>query len=488
MDEILESGIWAAKELDSEWKGGTNTTLILTGTFQNAELSIPSNDTSVRLDNDLLTIKTYLKTLSLPSSIPDTQQLHFHKRALQFFIRGNRLWRKEGMGRHQLVIFGQERSRILRETHDQLGHKGFYSTCCTIVDRFWWPLLDKNLQWYLKTCHQCQIRSIKKVVISPTISIPSTLFRKAFTDMMYMPTSHGYSYVVQACCSLSNWPEFRMLRKETGRTLGAFLFEDILCRWGAVEEIIMDNGSPFIAALDWLAQKYHIRHIRISAYNSKANSVVEHFHRSIRDSLIKTCNGDITQWPTLAHHVFWADRVTTQKSTSFSPYYLAHGTEPLLPFDLIEATFMLPDLPALISTTELVSLRARQLLKHDEDLELARERLLKSRIASIKDFERCFARTIKDYSFPPGSLILVLNKKIEAASNAKCKPRYFGPMVVVSRSQGGSYQLAELDGSLSKLKFAAFRIIPYHAHSPTSLEVTQFIDPQALSGIKNEHD
>jgi hypothetical protein len=92
---------------------------------------------------------------------------------------------------------------------------------------------------------------------------------------MHMLIAQGFSYVVQARCSLSAWPEWRMLRKENGWTLGAFLFEEVLCRWGGVEEIVSDNGTPFVAALDWLAEKYSIRHICISAYNSRANGIVE---------------------------------------------------------------------------------------------------------------------------------------------------------------------------------------------------------------------
>ncbi|KIK32840.1 hypothetical protein CY34DRAFT_100676, partial [Suillus luteus UH-Slu-Lm8-n1] len=165
---------------------------------------------------------------------------------------------------------------------------------------------------------------------------------------------------------------------------------------------------------------------------------------------------------------------------------LAHGVEPLLPFDLTEATFLLPDISAQLSTAELVGLRACQLAKREDDLALAQQQLFSSRLASVKDFERRFASSIHDYNFPPGSLVLVLNKKIEAASNIKCKPRYFGPMVVVSRSQGGSYRLAEVDGSVSKLKFAAFRLIPYHPHSSTSIEVTQFLNIQDLAGTTPE--
>jgi len=486
IEEVLGCGLWVAAAV--ERSHNIPVALVSAASTLTSDSTIPSTELSLHLDRELQTIHTLLDTLAFPSNMPLSDHPRLRKHAYQFFVRGQRLWRKESSGRHQLVIFGKDRLRIMTEAHDALRHKGFYSTRQTISDRFWWPMLDKDLTWYLKTCHQCRIRSVTKVILPPTISIPSMLFRKAFTDSMYMLASHGFSYIVQAHCSLSSWPEFRMLRKETGLTLGAFLFEEILCRWGGIEEIVTDNGTPFVAALDWLAQKYHIRHIRISAYNSKANGIVERSHQTIRDSLIKACNGDISQWPTLAHHVFCSNRITTRQSTNHTPFFIAHGTKPLLPFNITKATFLLPNIPVQIPTSTLIAIRAWQLAKQEEDLAHIHTRILKSRFASIKDFERRFANMIHDHDFPPGSLILVLNKKIELASNAKCKPRYFGPMVVISHSQGGSYWLGELDGSISKLKFAAFRIIPYHPRSPMSIEVTQYIDLQALTGNNDEAD
>ena len=116
------------------------------------------------------------------------------------------------------------------------------------------------------------------------------------------------------------------------------------------------------------------------------------------------------------------------------------------------------------------------------------EHVLKSCLASVTDFERQFTNTIRDYDFKPGSLVLVLNKKIEPASNAKCKPHYFGPMVVISCSQNGSYRLAEVDGSISKLKSAAFRLIPYFPQSLDTIKVTQFVNTEDLAGIAPEEE
>ena len=79
------------------------------------------------------------------------------------------------------------------------------------------------------------------------------LFRKVHLDMMVMPRSAGYQYIVQARCALTTYPKWQMLHSENASALTSFIFENILCRWGTLAEIVTDNGPAFVQALDVLA-------------------------------------------------------------------------------------------------------------------------------------------------------------------------------------------------------------------------------------------
>ena len=337
-------------------------------------------------------------------------------------------------------------------------------------------MLEQDVRWYVRSCHECQTRQIKKIFIPPIVATPASLFRRVHIDTMYLPRAQGFRLLLHARCSLSAYPEARPIRSESARLIATFVFEDIMCRWGAVEEIITDNGAPFVKAIEYMRKRWGVMHIRISGYNSRANAVVERAHRSVRESLIKTCDGNESRWPSVLPAVIWAERVSIQRSTGYSPYRIAHGVEPLFPFDIAEATYMTPPLDAPMTTEELLSVRARQLEKREEDLAAIADRLLKARQESVKQFIDAHRRQIVDYDFEPGSLVLVRNSAVEQELDRKTKPRFFGPMMVVRRTARGAYILSELDGAVSKLPFAAFRVIPYYPRSLASVPVTRVID------------
>lgn len=107
-------------------------------------------------------------------------------------------------------------------------------------------------------------------------------------------------------------------------------------------------------------------------------------------------------------------------------------------------------------------------------------------------FEAEHQHTMKDFNFSRGDLVLVRNTIIEKhlSSVAKMAPRYYGPMLVVSRNRGGAYVLCELDGTLFHRPFAAFRLVPYFARRHIEIPaLAELLDvPHRLPDMEDDFD
>ena len=55
----------------------------------------------------------------------------------------------------QLVVVEENRMRLLKSYHNDMGHKGAYATGKLLQQRFWWPVIEEDVIWYVRTCHLC---------------------------------------------------------------------------------------------------------------------------------------------------------------------------------------------------------------------------------------------------------------------------------------------------------------------------------------------
>ena len=451
------------------------------------EINLPSCYAARAQQEDLLRdIKQFLTTLEAPH-IPDLQKKRrFLAKAMDFFVKEDKLYKRNGSKPPLLVITEPtNKLTVLTQAHENLGHRGVQAVHETIRHRFFWPHMRADIYHHVRSCHECQIRSLKRMEIPLTVSAPTSLFAKIYIDIMHMPESKGFKYIVAARDDLSGTCEAQALRKATSKELSKFFWNLIYCRYGAPQKVVTDNGPEVKKAFEILLKRLGIPQIKITPYNHHANGVVERGHFTLREAIVKACQGNIKDWPDKIPEAVFADRVTVSRVTGFSPYQLLHGTDPILPLDLAEATFLVDGFRPGLTTSELLALRMRQLEKHESDKVRAAETLRKARFASKAQFEQRFHRRMTKETYEAGELVLVRNSAIESSLDRKHKPRYLGPYQVVGRTEHGAYQLRELDGTNMQTKIAPFRLLPYISRHHSFMRTNRNDPSNANSGTTN---
>lgn len=421
----------------------------------------------------------FLLTLKRPDDILASDMGKFARLVANFFLYNGRLYRRASNGAHQQVMKRSDRAEILASLHDRLGHKGTLATIRAVTQRYWWSGVQSDVDIWIRSCHSCQLRRERKTRVPVQPSAPTQIFRYFHMDIMRMPSSRGFKYIVLARDDATDWPEGKALRKATSQAIATFLLENIISRWGAIEILVTDNGPENIGeAVQILLRRHGIQHIKISPYNSRANGAVERGHRTFRENIIRSCEGNPLLWPDMVFPALMAERATIRTSTGYSPFFLAHGYHPLLPTDAYFLTFGWDAKP--MTQDELLVERTKILAQKPEHEEEALKRLKAARFKSAEAWNKAHSHTLRHEDFNPGDLVLVRNSAIETEHSRKHKPRWLGPMVIVRRTRGGCYVLAELSGAISKLRFAATRLAEYYRREGLSFVIEDFIPASTL--------
>lgn len=132
---------------------------------------------------------------------------------------------------------------------------------------------------------------------------------------------------------VTKWVEAEALPRATEDSVIQFLFH-IFVRYGLPRDIITDGGPQFagnkIAAT---LKNYHIQHKITSPYQPQENGQVESTNKVIEAIQTKTIASHKRGLATRLLEALWAYRTTWRRTTSYSPYQLVFGKEPISPIE-----------------------------------------------------------------------------------------------------------------------------------------------------------
>ena len=140
---------------------------------------------------------------------------------------------------------------------------------------------------------------------------------------------------------------------------------------------------------------------------------------NVRQALFKAADGEEYKWSQVAHSVFWVERIMIRKRMGCSPYYAAMGTHLLIPMDIVKATYLQPAPDSVLSRTNLIMRRAIVLQKRVTHLDRFRSRVFEAHRKVAIRFDEIHIKTIQDFDFKHGDLVLMHNSQIEKSLNRK---------------------------------------------------------------------
>ena len=405
----------------------------------------------------------YIETDRIPDYFTEEAKRQLIRQARHFQTKHGLLYKKNRKDPdHPLrVVKWTEVEPVLymMHKHPTAGHLGTDAMYYKIAERYYWDQMYRDIQEYVRTCTQCQVRKkgTRKEPLHP-IQIGRAFERIGIDLVGPLPiTQQNNRYIIVATEYLTRWPEAKAVPDAGANTLAKFIFEEIVCRHGTPKVILSDQGRNFISeTIRILCEQFLIKHKFSSPYHPQTNGMVERFNRTLCESLAKVKGTD--DWDIHIPAVLLAYRTKKHATTSYTPFQLVYGRQATLP---IETLIPLEPIAAHedINLQDSILTRAYELM---EKLPVLQENAKKNTEKSQEKQKKYFDSRIRVEEFDIGDKVWIQRKDIEMSRSAKFEDKRTGPFIIHKKLGNGAYKLRTLQGKILQKYYNSDRLAKYH--------------------------
>lgn len=255
----------------------------------------------------------------------------------------------------------------------------------------------------------------------------------------------------------TKWIEAEATKKDDAVTVAAFLYKNIITRFGCHLELVSDRGTHFLNhTIEVLTEYFQIKHRKTTPYNPKANELTEKSNELLCRILNKVTVNHSYDWDTKLDAALWAFRNTEKITTKQTPFFLAYGMHPIMPIKFEVPSYRILQQDRL-SAEESQLIRLQNLMALEENREDSLE-ITKAIQAKRKEKHD---KKIKRADVKDGDLVLLYDSR-HVKFPEKLQLRWIGPYKVKKRYNNGSVQLEDLEGNLFATRVNGGRIKRYY--------------------------
>ena len=309
------------------------------------------------------------------------------------------------------------------------GHQGVTKLINQIKSRYYWQGMRRDATRYVNACLKCQKRKSVRNMQAGLIDVVQAQYpwETVGIDLVgkCVVSGKGNCWILTVVDHFTRYPIMVALPDRKTETIARVLFEKVFCVYGAPKKILSDRGKELIAeSIEQIYDKWGIKLATTGGYNPQANGACERFHRWLHAAMTCVYDRKTLDWDSYLEPLAFAYRTSVNDSTGYSPFYLMHGREAVLPLD------------AMLNLKTQDSLGGDYVEELSKKIKKAFDVTRQQQYAAyVENYERIQNRQKQNYE--KGDLVLVYKKSekesrleiagVKKALPSKWKYRWVGP-------------------------------------------------------------
>jgi len=192
-----------------------------------------------------------------------------------------------------------------------------------------------KIENYVKKCDSCQRPKSARKFVAPLgeVEEPTYHFQITSVDVTgpYPVTPRKNKYLLTFVDHFTKYAEAFPIQDQSAETCAPVYATQIITRHGTGSKLITDQGRAFMSSFFRETCKIlGICKTQATSYYPQSNGMFERLHRD-HTALSHYVNSTYTNWDSLVPFCLVAHRATLHSTTGFSPFFLLHGREMILP-------------------------------------------------------------------------------------------------------------------------------------------------------------